>query len=165
MPKVEVNKKQLWVAYNHMPGGHIVVQHFETVTRTKKVGDQHTEITFTAETQVEGFKKSDFVACKLKGSDLKKNHLLIFPANMDLNPKDPAGTVIEWAKAQGMEPIVSNADQAKAAQQVQAQAPDPKVAVLELDVLNLTEKVNGLDSKMDQILKALAPKTEATNAS
>lgn len=139
--------KQIWVAYNHMPGGQVVITHFETVVRQKKVGDDKTEaVTFTAETQLEGFKKSDFVELKMKGKDRVKGEVIVFPPNEDL-PIDPAPAVLAYALKQGIEPIRSAAEMAKQT------ASEEKVVALENQISELKGQIN----QMMEIMKAQLP--------
>ncbi len=106
MAQPKLATKTIWCVYNHMPGGQLVTQHFDTYTRKKKVAEDRTEdVEFTAENQLLNFKKSDFIALKMKGKDLKKNEVLVFPENVSL-PRDPASTVLAWALEQGAEPHV-----------------------------------------------------------
>lgn len=143
------NSKQIWVAYNHMPGGQVVVTHFETIKRTKKLGDNQTEeITFTAETQLEGFLKSDFVSLKVKGQDIVKNKCIQFPVNEDL-PIDPAPAVLAYAFKQGIEPLRSAVENAKLADA------DKKVAALEAENLDMKKKLDSQGAQITEMLEMM----------
>jgi hypothetical protein len=103
--KAKLAVKTIWCVYNHVPGGQLVAQHFDTYSRKRKTSESTTEeVEFTAQTQLDNFQKSDFVALKMKGKDLEKNKVLVFPENISL-PRDPANTVLQWAIAQGAEPL------------------------------------------------------------
>jgi hypothetical protein len=151
--------KEIWVAYNHMPGGQVVVTHFKTVVRKRKIGDDKVEeVTFTAETQLEGFKKSDFVELKLKGKDRVKHEVLVFPVNEDL-PVDPAPAVIAYATRMGIEPIKSAAEQQKQT------ASEEKVIALENQISNLQGQITQMMEMMKGQFPALKPvATEDGNA-
>lgn len=147
--------KQIWCVYNHMSGGQVVATHFESRTRKRKMGDDKSEdVLFTAEDQLEGFRKSDFVALKIRDKDLVKNQVLVFPPNEDL-PIDPAPAVLAWAEKQGIEPVKSAAEAAK---QI---ASDEKVKQLEAQIY----EQKGQISQIMEMLKQLMGKKEPANAS
>lgn len=145
----EERGKQIWCVYNHMPGGQMVVTHFETYKRKRKVGNDKTEeVTFTADDQLEAFKKSDFVSLKIKGKDAVKNDVITFPPNTDL-PKDPAPAVFAYAFSQGMEPI-------RSAEEKKAMPVDKgRVQELESQVTDLQAQLKASNEVQQQILEQL----------
>lgn len=99
--------RQMWIAFNHIPNGQIVVQHFEDIVREKKAGDDQVKrVKFSCETQIEGFRHSDFVGLYENGK-IVKNKVLIFPRDRDIiGAPNAANVVIEWAiKEMGMMPV------------------------------------------------------------
>lgn len=99
----ELSKKIIWCVYNHMPGGQLVATWRKTYSRKKKTGPDSTqEVIFNADDQIENLRSCDFVALKLKGKDIQKNKILVYPEN-DFVPEDGAETVLAWAIAQGAE--------------------------------------------------------------
>lgn len=139
---------QIWVAFNYMPGGHIVVQHFEDLEGQKKMGESEIEVKVTAKEQVESFKKQENVALNVKGV-LKKNDVLIYPgASLRSNPK-AAEVVIDWAKEQGLKPVMASADQK--GDQTKTYEYDKRISALEGDVKDIKDG-------MSKILEAVAPK-------
>lgn len=150
--------KSLWCVYNHLPGGHLVATHFETYTRLRKVAEDKTEpVEFTAEAQLEAFKRSGFVGLKMKGKDLVKNQILAYPANAAL-PRDPANAVLDWAIKEGAEPHRTANELAHAARGGAAVA-DPKqqaeIDQLKTDISDLKKSNEETKAGIAQILEAL----------
>lgn len=125
---------QIWLAFNYLPGGHIVAQHFEDLEGHKKQGESEYEVKVSAKEQVEAFKKQDNVALFVKGV-IKKNEVLIFTGgNLSRNPK-AAEVVINWAMEQGMQPIRATADQK--GDQLKTYEYDKRIVKLEGDVADI----------------------------
>ena len=162
---------QIWIAYNHMPGGQIVVQHFEDITRQKKTGDNHTQtIEFKAETQLAGFEKSDFVALYQNGK-LTRNKVLVFPKDKDLRYlRNAADVVIEWAWQQGMEPAPSASKPKVALASDPLKPIDPRIQDLERSNSDLQDNVERLraqneatEGKLNNILELLQKRNQTTS--
>ena len=139
----KANGKQIWAAYNHMPGGQIVAIHFEDVTRTKKQGDGQTEILFTADDQLTSFEKSPQVALFVNEKLVKNKMLRYDQGDLRGNPR-ANDVVIAWAISKGMQPFQSPSDK----QHVTPQDHARRIDRLEADVA-------GINSKVDQILAAV----------
>ena len=140
--------KQIWVAFNYLPGGHIVAQHFEDLEGQKKVGDNEVDVEISAKSQVESFKLQPNVAVNIKGT-IKKNEVLIFSGgDLSRNPK-AAEVVINWAKQQGLEPIRASADQ---------KGDDPKVYEYDKRISMLEGDVKDIKDGMAKILEAVGKK-------
>lgn len=152
--------KRIWFVYNHIPGGHVIVSHVETRTRTRKRGEDTEEVTTSAEQELEGIKKSDFIGLKLKGSDFKKNHVLVFPQGMEL-PTDPAPTVLDWAYKQGIEPYSTlSPDKGKV-------PPPQETAELESlreQVKEQLKENQGMKEQIAQLVAGMAKLTEALSS-
>lgn len=138
-------KKTLWAAFCALPGGQICVQHFTDTVRKHKTGDNTTEdILFTAAKLVEGFKKQD-VCVNIKGK-ITKNEVLVYNGeDLSDNPR-AANVVIEWAKAQGLEPIAGSADQ---------KGQDPKTYEYDKRIVKLETDVAGIKDDISKILDAV----------
>ena len=137
---------RIWCVYNHLPGGHVVATHFETYKLRKKLGeDKSEEVTFKAEDQLEGLKRSSYVALNIRGK-VEKNKVLRYDGSEDLidNPR-AANVVLDWAKAQGVEAIKS-AEESK--EKVGIEVANTRVDDLE-------RRVSALDTKLDQVLEAV----------
>lgn len=140
--------RQIWVAFNYLPGGQIVVQHFEDLEGQKKIGDNEVDVKVSAKEQVESFKKQDNVALNLKGN-LKRNEVLIYAGgDISRNPK-AAEVVINWAREQGVQPIKISADQ---------KGDDPKTYEYDKRIGALETDIAGLKEGMAKILEAVGPK-------
>lgn len=137
---VQMGIKRLWCSYNHMPGGQVVVQHFENLELERRTGDDTSEkVKFTAEERLKSFEKSDFVALYLKGQ-LHKNKVLVYDGpDLGDHPR-AADMVIEWALKQGQQPIVSKA------------APTPVQQDLADRVVKVETRIDSIESKIDQLL-------------
>ena len=157
-------KKRIWCVYNHVPGGQLVAIHFDTLTRKKKVGDGTEEIVFSADEQMKGFKGSDFVGLKMAGKDFQKNEVLVFPENVQMDSKDPAGQVLAWAVEQGAEPITAPAEKkiigAGATPELSA-AEKKKIEDLEKNVSDLQKGQADLKTGIESILALLNKPKEA----
>jgi len=142
-PTAVTETHRVWCCYNHLPGGHIVATHFETYSLKKKMGGDATEeIKFKAEDQMDGLRRSPYVALNIRGK-IEKNKILIYAGSTDLTD-DPraANVVIEWAKSQGMEPIQTKEEKGVG-----------EVANNRVDILE--RRVSAIDSKLDQVLEAI----------
>lgn len=143
-PAAATSVHRIWCVYNHMPGGHVVATHFGTYTLKKKLGGEGTqEIKFKAEDQMEGLKRSPYVALNINGK-IEKNKVLRYGGSADLTD-DPraANVVLDWAKAQGVEPIRS----------VEEKKGGGEVANSRVD--SLERRVSAIDTKLDQVLEAV----------
>lgn len=139
---------QIWIAFNYLPGGHIVAQHFEDLEGQKKVGEGEIDVAISAKQQVESFKKQDNVALLIKGV-LKKNDVLIYPGPSLKTNHKAAEVVINWAKEQGLEPIRPTADQK--GDQAKTYEYDKRISALEAGQKETNDK-------LDKVLEALTKK-------
>lgn len=139
---------QIWLAFNYMPGGQIVAQHFEDLEGQKKIGDSEHEVKVSAKEQVESFKKQDNVTLFVKGV-LKKNEVLIYSGPSLLRNPRAAEVVINWAKEQGMQPIRATADQ---------KGTDPKTYEYDKRIGALEGDVKEIKDGMVKILEAVGGK-------
>jgi len=149
-PVTKIAVHRIWCVYNHMPGGHIVATHFETYELKKKMGGDSTEtVMFTAENQLEGLRKSKFVQLNVRGK-IEKNKVLQYAGSQDLS-YDPkaANKVIEWAKAQGVEPIKSAEDSSVGTPVASG------TSSADMRINNLERRVTAVDTKLDQILEVI----------
>lgn len=144
--KAVLGGNQIWIAFNYMPGGHIVVQHFEDLEGQKKIGDGAVDVKVSAKEQVDAFKKQDNVTLFLKGV-LKRNEVLIYNGgNLSNNPK-AAEVVINWALEQGLQAIRPSADQ---------KGTDPKTYEYDKRISALENGQKETNDKLDKVLDALA---------
>jgi len=141
MDKAYKPLNQIWIAFNQMPGGHIIVQHFEDTVRKQKVGDQIIDHEISSKEQVAAFKKSDFVALNINGRKVKNEVLIYQERDLSGNPK-AADVVIEWAKGKGLQPIQSSPTQ----EQSKPFEYDKRIATIE-------KRLDGQDEKLDKILR------------
>lgn len=139
---------QIWIAFNYMPGGHIVVQHFEDLEGQKKIGENAIDVKISAKEQVEAFKKQDNVTLFLKGV-LKRNEVLIYSGGSLLNNPKAAEVVINWALEQGLQPIRPSPDQ---------KGTDPKTYEYDKRISALEDGQKTTNEKLDKVLDALAAK-------
>lgn len=143
---LKAHDKQIWAAYNHVPGGQIIVTHFERSSRKKRVGDQEIEVTATPMDQLKSYEKSEFVALNLNGS-ITRNKMLIYTPEHDLSEEpNAADVVIEWAQKQGLKPI-------KTAEEKMKQDTTPTEQMRRIDVVE--NKLAAQDEKIDKILAAI----------
>lgn len=140
----------VWAAYNHMPGGQIVVARFENYTLKRKMGgDKVEEVFFSAVSQAEGLRKSPFVALCINGK-VEQNKILLYTDGYKIRKtRNAADVVIEWAKAKGMVPILSAAEKKQVVHQ------DTRIDEAEKRIQSLEQKVEDSNSKLDQVLKLL----------
>lgn len=137
-------KDKIWFVYNHNPGGQVVVSHVETRKRRRNLGgEKYEEIIITAEQDLEGIIKSSFITLKLKDKPLQKNKVLVFPSSEEL-PKDPAGKVLEWAYAQGIEAYEPEK------QTTDRQASMEKMKLMEGEILSLQKKIDSLTEALEK---------------
>ena len=141
--------KQIYVAFNRLPGGQICTQHFETYIRQRKVGDQTQDIVFRAEDQLAGFRQQDEVAINVNGK-ITRHEVLIYdlPDALTL-ARDPRGAqrVTEWAIGKGLRPIVTPSGLPPS-----AVAPDTDRLAARVATLETTQQA--LLGKLDQLLAA-----------
>lgn len=101
------DKDEIWVAYNHMPYGHVCATRFMTYKRNKRVGGEGEtkEITITAEEQYRGFVGSEYVATFI-GGKLQKKSVVTYLGPESKIKKNPraANEVMAWAIQGGLEP-------------------------------------------------------------
>ena len=147
MPTIDKPITQVWVAFNTMPGGQRVVQHFEDVTRRQRGPFGEKEIVFTARVQVEGFKKSDIVALYVDGK-LVRNEALVYDGPALVGDPDAAKRVLEWSWSKGHRPIQPAKDK------------EPTAPEQTRRIEHLERRMGETDSKIDQILDILKPKKE-----
>lgn len=103
-------ENMIWIAYNHMPGGQIVVMWFADIVRHRKLGGDATqEVKFPSSDQLTEFKKGAQVATNVKGK-LTRNQVLVYNGpSLGADPKANS-KVIAWAIEQGLEPIITKAE-------------------------------------------------------
>ena len=143
---LKIHDKQIWAAYNHVPGGQIMVTHFERSSRKKRVGDQEIEVTATPMDQMKAYEKSEFVALNLNGT-ITKNKMLIYTPQNDLSEEpNAADIVIAWAKEQGLRAI-------KTAEEKMKQETTPTEQMRRIDAVE--NKIAEQGTKIDQILSAI----------
>ena len=135
-----------------MPYGTVVATHFEPYKRKKILGgDKVEEILFTAETQLEGLKASQFVALNQNGV-ITKNKVLVYDEGRDLvDEPHAADIVLEWALKQGVEPIVPNAGTVKPITSEQK-----KIEIMEGRISELEGQLKDNNSKLDKILNLIS---------
>lgn len=155
---------RVWGAYTHIPGGQVVVTHFDTVVLNKREGEKDVPIVIEAIDKFEAFQKGDYVGLKLAGKEFQKNKALMFPLDKDLGMlPDPAGAVLAWAYQQGIEATTPKpVPPALPAQQSQ------EVDGLKKDVATLSDQVKeamtqnaALLAQNAELLKRLDAKTPA----
>ena len=136
--------KQIWCVYNHMPYGHMVATHFETNVRKRRNGDSTEEVTFTAENQLENFKRTEQVSLYTvvagQAPKLEKNKVIVCP--VDVDHPNPAGAALEYAASMGIQAV-----------------PDPKRKELpnsEIErVAQLEGRIAGIETSQNQMASAL----------
>lgn len=107
MSEAEITRprKQIWAAYNHLPGGQVVVIHFEDFLRGQMRDGKKEEVLITAKEQVEGFRKTPQVAINIKGA-ITMRQVLIYDGPDVQGEPDAADRVIAWALEKGIRPIM-----------------------------------------------------------
>ena len=138
---------QIWIAYNHLPGGHIVVMHFEDIARQMRQGEQTKTVKITAKEQVDNFKKSPQVALNV-GGKIVRNEVLLYQGPALEGDPQAADKVIAYADSKGMKAIVPlNAHVAES-------GPDSRVSRLETDVANLKTGQHEILALLNKIVPA-----------
>jgi hypothetical protein len=148
----------VWVVYNHMPNGHVVVRPFIDEVRKKKVGGEGEtkDIKDLAVDQVKGFIKSDFVALHQNGK-LEKNKVLVYDGNVNElrgNPQCHA-VVHAWAEKQGVTAYLVERPKA-----VAPVAPDVenRLAGLESGQKSMADALQAQAAALNNLAAALASK-------
>ena len=145
MPAITKPTEQVWIAFNHVPGGQRVAQHFEDLTRRQRGPFGEKEILFTAREQVEGFRKSDSVALLVDGK-IMKNEILIYDGPNLLGDPNAALRVLEWSWGKGHRPIQPAKDK------------EPLAHEQTRRIEHLERRMGETDSKIDRILELLENK-------
>ena len=143
-------ENQIWVAYNHVPGGQIGTAHFEDIYRDKKEGDTVKQIFISSKDQLATFKNTESVALNMKGKGVIKNQVLVYTGGRNLT-RDPkaADIVTAWAIEQGLEPIRAP----KSQEDAKPYEHDKRLTVVE-------GRIDSLDTKLDKVLEAVSGKKQ-----
>ena len=145
----------VWVIYNHMPNGHVVVQHFTDEARRQRVGgegDTKTVI-IRAEDQVKGFILSDFVALYQNGK-LEKNKVLVYKGEGKIRGNPRAHAVVHaWAREQGVTEYLT--ERPKTPMPGSNPQLEDRVAGLESGQKALADSMNALAKSQQAIADAL----------
>lgn len=103
----------IYFCYNHFPGGQVMFSYAKASSIDRKMGDDQVQtIRHTAKENLDAIKKSGYVSLKMKGKDLVKNEILVYPKDLDV-PDDPGPAVLAWAYENGIEPYVNPNEQKK----------------------------------------------------
>ena len=138
-------ENQIWVAYNHVPGGQIGTAHFEDIYRDKKEGDTVKQIFISSKDQLATFKNTESVALKMKGKDAIKNQVRVYTGGRNLTREPKAAEIVTaWAIEQGLEPIRAP----KSQEDAKPYEHDKRITVIE-------GRLDGQDVKLDKILETL----------
>lgn len=133
---------QIWICYNHMPGGHMVAMHFEDIERSAKQGDNVKTVKITSKEQVESFKRGPQVMLNV-GGKIVKNEVLIYQGQSVVGDPQAADKVIAYALDKGMKPIMPVNSHDKGA------LPDPG------RLGDLEKRVTGLEAGQNEMLDLL----------
>ena len=142
MPTIDKPITQTWVAFNALPGGQRVAQHFEDETRTQRGPFGEREIIFTAKEKVDGFRQSPQVAINIDGR-ISKNELLVYDGPSLIGDPDAGKRVLDWSWEKGHRPI----------QQAKEKEPLPHEHTRRIE--HLERRIGETDAKIDRVLELL----------
>ena len=147
-------KKRTWIAFNHVPGGNIVIQRFDYEERSKNVGDNKTEThKYSPEEQIKSFEKGDFVALNIGGKIIKNKVLIYDGPAIEWDDRDAANKVLEWARSKGVEQIFTAEDRRR--QKDMESSPSGRIDDLDQRISGLEKGQKATDEKIDKILDAV----------